>query len=51
MSEKDRYAHAYVWLEVIKRRLIADLVCECEIEAIEEAQKIIRSKITGYSEE
>lgn len=45
------YAEAYIWLEVIKKKLIDDAAPDTEIEAIEEAQKIFREKVTGYSEE
>jgi hypothetical protein len=44
-------AETYVWLDVIKKKLIDDAAPDNELEAIEEAQKIIREKVTGYSEE
>ncbi|WJQ03207.1 hypothetical protein QT236_14380 [Geobacillus stearothermophilus] len=42
---------AYVWLDVVKAKLIDDAAPDREIEAIEYAQKLIREKVTGYAEE
>jgi ribosomal protein S27AE len=44
-------AMAYVWLDVVKAKLIGDAAPDKEIKAIEYAQRLIREKITGYAEE
>jgi hypothetical protein len=44
-------AMAYVWLDVVKAKLIDDAAPDKEIKAIEYAQRLIREKITGYAEE
>jgi hypothetical protein len=42
---------AYVWLDVIKNKLIDDLAPDREIEVIEYCKSLIREQITGYAEE
>ncbi|OFC75871.1 hypothetical protein [Bacillus thuringiensis] len=41
----------YLWLDVLKKQLIADVADNKMINAVDHAQVIIREKVTGYADE